>query len=149
MVSLPPELWWRIAALAGEVRAVRCLGRGVAALRPERTLLHQNWRWMEDVGPGDYRDLGEYLRDLVEDLDERVWPAEHSRDRRALYRRQAERFQPAVYTGRRPPAFLAAERRREHLRRVPRGVHEVYRLSPSVVRRFHRLKRWRALALVF
>ena len=145
MVSLPPELWWRIAALAGEVRAVRCLERGVAALRPERTLLHRNWWWMEDVCPGDYCDLGVYLRDLAEELDERVWPAEHTR---SVCQRRAERFQNAVYTGRRPPPFLAAEHQ-ENLRRVTRVVHEVYRLSPSVVRRFHRLKRWRALALVY
>ena len=124
--DLPPELWWKIAVIAGNVRAARRLCTAVARLRPERSLLAGTW-----VGLFDDEDLrrgglapGAFLRDLHAVLEEAVWPDRACRQHRAMYARHRDALPRSAYLF---PLERPITRRRR------RRVHEVYRVPESVV----------------
>ena len=153
-LHLPAELWWRIGVFANEILNIRSLCRATARARPERSVLHRHWSWLlEDEDFRDvrtyYNNVGEFLQDLLVDMEKRMWGGvlnrAHRPCRRALYARKALRCQRSAYTGTLaygPWVCL-------DLHYAPQGAHAAFRLPRMLVRSLRRQQRWQALALIF
>ena len=150
---VPAELWWRVGVFADAILNIRTLCRATARARPERSVLHRHWSWVLDEDCRDarrcYNNVGEYVYDLLVDLERRMWGGALNEAyrpcRRALYAHKALRCQRKAYTGTLPYGEWVCL----DLHYAPQGAHAAFRLPRMLVRALRRQKRWQALALIF